>query len=148
VKIRQAQAGDARVIADLLAELGYPTEPHVVHARLEALGEGDLVLFAEGGAGLIALHRVPRLAEGGAFARITALVVARAYRGQGVAGRLLAAAEQAARRWGCDLLEVSSGRRPQRAQAHALYVAAGFSDTSGQSVRYWKAVPSDAGPAQ
>ena len=56
----------------------------------------------------------------------------------GVATALLAAAEQRAREWGCDLLEVSSGRRPERDPAHALYRAAGFADTGERSMRYWK----------
>jgi GNAT superfamily N-acetyltransferase len=147
VKIREAQSDDAGAIADLLADLGYPTAPEAVRSRLGALGDGDLVLLADDGVGLIALHRVPRLAEGGAFTRITALVVARSYRSRGIARGLLAAAEQVARRWGCDVLEVSSGRRSERADAHALYSAAGFSDTSARSVRYWKAVPTDVAPA-
>jgi GNAT superfamily N-acetyltransferase len=146
LKIREAQSDDARLIAALLADLGYPTEPEAVRSRLAALGDGDLILVRDDGVGLITLHRVPRLAEGGAFARITALVVARAYRGQGIARGLLVAAEQVARRWGCDLLEVSSGRRPERAEAHKLYLANGFSDTAGRSVRYWKRVPPNGAP--
>ncbi len=93
-------------------------------------------MIAEGG--LIALHRIPLLAEGGAIARITALVVAPAQRDCGIAGALLAAAEQTARHWGCHLLEVSSARRPDRQAAHALYRAAGFTDTNARSARYWK----------
>jgi GNAT superfamily N-acetyltransferase len=147
VTIRRAQRDDARVIADLLGDLGYPVAPEAVHSRLDALGEGDLVLLADDGAGLIALHRVPRLAEGGAFARITALVVAPVHREQGVGRRLLTAAEQVARKWDCDRLEVSSGRRPEREGAHALYIAAGFCDTSAQSVRYWKGVRAEGAPA-
>ena len=40
--------------------------------------------------------------------------------------------------WGCDLLEVSSGRRPERDAAHAAYRAAGFADAADRSVRYRK----------
>jgi hypothetical protein len=39
---------------------------------------------------------------------------------------------------GCALIEVSSGRRPEREPAHALYRAAGFADTAERSVPYWK----------
>jgi hypothetical protein len=50
----------------------------------------------------------------------------------------IAAAHDLARRWGCDRLEVSSGRRPERDAAHAFYLAAGFEETSPHSARYWK----------
>jgi GNAT superfamily N-acetyltransferase len=134
--IRDARRDDAPRIATLLAELGYPTATEEVARRLDDLTAADAILLT--GDGLIALHRIPRIAEGGAFARITALVVADGARGRGVAGTLLAAAEDRARRWGCDLIEVSSGRRPERAPAHAFYRAAGFADTGERSTRYWK----------
>ncbi len=113
-----------------------------MHDRLAGLGPDDLVLIADDGAGLVSFHRIPRLAEGDAFVRITALVVHRERRGRGVAQALLAAAEEAAWEWGCDLIEVSSGRRAERASAHRLYRAAGFTDTAERSVRYWKRVRS------
>src|SRR3954464_9648750 len=138
MKVRHAGDGDAEVIARLLGELGYPPPPPQVRERLRSLGDGDRVLLAGDGAGLVALHRIPRLAEGGQFARITALVVSAERRGQGVARRLLEAAEHPPRGWGCDLLEVSSGRRPERDAAHAAYRAAGFADAADHSVRYRK----------
>lgn len=52
-------------------------------ARLRSLSDADRILITEGG--LIALHRIPLLAEGGAFARITALVVAPGQRNSGIA---------------------------------------------------------------
>jgi GNAT superfamily N-acetyltransferase len=91
MKVRHADDGDAEVIARLLGEHGYPTPPDQVRARLRALGDADRVLLAGDGAGLVALHRIPRLAEGGQFARITALVVSEEQRGQGVARRYRAA---------------------------------------------------------
>jgi GNAT superfamily N-acetyltransferase len=135
--IRRAGEEDAEVVAGLLRELGYPSAAGEVRVRL---GETGAVLLAGDGAGLVALHRIPRLAEGGSFARITALVVAEAQRGRGVARALIAAAEDTAREWGCDLLEVSSGRREEREPAHAQYRAAGFADTAERSVRYWKSL--------
>jgi len=136
VDIRRAQPQDAVAVADLLRHLGYPTEPSLAETRLRSLGDADCVLITEGG--LIALHRIPLLAEGGAFARITALVVAPGHRNSGIARALLAAAEQAAREWGCTLLEVSSARSPERAAAHAFYQAAGFTDANPRSARYRK----------
>jgi GNAT superfamily N-acetyltransferase len=139
--VREASAGDAEAIAALLTELGYPTAPDVAAERLAALGDHDRVLLAGDGAGLIALHRIPRLAEGGAFTRITALVVTPDHRGRGTARSLLEAAEDIARVWGCDLIEVSSGRRPERNRAHDIYAAAGFTDTTATSTRYDRPLP-------
>jgi GNAT superfamily N-acetyltransferase len=131
------------VISNLLAELGYPVSGEEVARRLDALGPDDLVLLADAGAGLVVLHRIPRFAEGDPFVRITALVVRGQERGSGVGRALLDAAEEAARQWGCSLIEVSSGRRPERERAHRFYRAAGFTDASSRSVRYWKRLDTD-----
>lgn len=137
VDIREARNEDASVIADLLGELGYPTSPAEVLDRLAALDRTDLVLLADDGAGLIALHRVARL-ERAPLLRITVLVVRAARRGTGAGQALMHAAEDTARQWGCELIEVSTGTRPERAVAHRFYQAAGFHDAASASVRYWK----------
>jgi GNAT superfamily N-acetyltransferase len=134
--VREAGPDDAGAIAALLGELGYPADPSAVTDRLARMGSADAVLLADGG--LVALHRIPLLAEGGAVARITALVVAPSRRRAGVGRALLAAAEEVARSWGCWRAEVSSGRRPERDAAHAFYLAAGFEETTARSTRYWK----------
>jgi GNAT superfamily N-acetyltransferase len=134
--VRPATDVDAAEIAALLTALGYPAQPLEIRRRLALLEESDAVLLTVGG--MVALHRIPLLAEGGAVARITALVVAPDRRGAGIGRELLAAAEQVARRWGCDLVEVSSGRRQERESAHRFYRAAGFEDTATRSTRYWK----------
>jgi GNAT superfamily N-acetyltransferase len=136
IEIRRALPQDAPAIAELLSALGYPAAPEEVLERLNALDDADCVLLADGG--LIALHRMPRLAEGDKLARITALVVAPESRRKGLGQALLRAAEEVARRWGCELVEVSSGRRPERDAAHRFYRAAAFEDAGALSVRYWK----------
>jgi GNAT superfamily N-acetyltransferase len=136
MQIRPARPDDAPAIARLLADLGYPSAPGEVRERLTDLDQRDLVLLTDGG--FLALHRIPLLAEGGALMRITALAVAPAHRGQGVGRGLMRVAEEVARQWGCHLIEVSSGRRPERDAAHAFYRALGFNDTAATSVRYWK----------
>jgi GNAT superfamily N-acetyltransferase len=136
MEIREARLEDAAFISALLVQLGYPAESIAVRERLAALGDEDRVLVCEDG--FVSLHRVPLLAEGGCCARITALVVSESHRGAGVGSALVEAAESTARSWGCALLEVSSGRRPERAAAHRFYPALGFEDSSRESVRYWK----------
>jgi GNAT superfamily N-acetyltransferase len=134
--IRDARLEDAHLIAGLLGELGYPAVPSAVRERLAGLGREDRVLLCEHG--FVSLHRVPLLAEGGCCAQITALVVSESRRGAGVGRALVEAAEATARAWGCALLEVSSGRRGERAAAHRFYPALGFEDSHKHSVRYWK----------
>ncbi|MDQ6819304.1 MAG: GNAT family N-acetyltransferase [Actinomycetota bacterium] len=136
MEIRPARTADCREIAELLTALGYPATPAQARDRLGALDESDCVLIGEGG--LIAMRRVPRLAEGTPLARITALAVAPERRGKGVGRALLSAAEDVARGWGCALLEVSSGRRPERGAAHAFYRATGFDEAAALSIHYWK----------
>lgn len=116
VEIRHAEASDAPAIAALLAELGYPASAAEVGDRLDRLDGSDCILVTAGG--LIALHRVPRLAEGSPFARIIALVVAADQRAQGIARALLEAAEDGARDWNCQLIEVSSARRARHQPRH------------------------------
>ncbi|WP_101953346.1 GNAT family N-acetyltransferase [Mycobacterium intracellulare] len=136
MEIRRARSFDASNVAALLTELGYPASPTEVTDRLGRLDRSDCVLITAGG--LIALHRVPRLAEGSPFARITALVVTADRRGQGIGNALLNAAEDVARDWDCSLIEVSSARRNDRDRAHSFYAKSGFEDTGERSVRYWK----------
>lgn len=139
VEVREATAADAEAISELLGELGYPASPTAVRERLDSATAEDRVLVTgDGRSGLVALHRIPRLAEGDAFARITALVVSSTARRTGVATELIAAAEGVARAWGCSVTEVSSGRRCERDAAHALYRSLGYSDTAERSVRYSK----------
>jgi len=102
VTVREARQEDADAIAELLGELGYPADAATVRDRLARMGSADAVLLADGG--LVALHRIPLLAEGGGLARITAPVVAERQRRTGLDEALLAAAEDLARRWGCDRL--------------------------------------------
>ena len=59
-------------------------------------------------------------------------------RGQGLGRALLSAAEDVARDWDCQLIEVSSARRTDRDAAHSFYAKSGFEDTRERSVRYWK----------
>lgn len=140
IEIRAAKPQDAPSIASLLHSLGYPAEPAEVQQRLRDLDASadDRVLLTEGG--LVAVHRVLRLAEAVPLARITALVVLPQRRRQGVARALVNAAEDAARAWGCGELEVSSGLRPERAAAHAFYEALGFSDARRSSAYYRRRV--------
>ena len=142
--IRPATPDDAAAIAELLRALGYPASPARVLSWLGELGDADRVLVSDGG--LIALHRIPRIAEGSPFVRITALIVSPERRREGLGRALLGAAEEIARGWGCELLEVSSALRPERDAAHRFYPAVGFERASEHSLHYWKRLRDDAAP--
>jgi GNAT superfamily N-acetyltransferase len=138
MEVREATAADAEAVSRLLSELGYPATPRAVSERLDLLTHWDRVLVTgDGRSGLVAVHRIPRLAEGDVVARITALVVAADARRHRVATALIAAAEDVALGWD-SLMEVSSGRRSERDAAHAFYEALGYTDAAESSIRYWK----------
>lgn len=91
--------------------------------------------------GVLSVAAIPLLAEAAAtMIRVTSLSVATSARRQGIARALVEAAEQRAEDLGATIVEVSSGRRRERAAAHRFYPALGFEDTSQASVRYWKAL--------
>jgi N-acetylglutamate synthase-like GNAT family acetyltransferase len=139
--LRTARTADAAGIADLLAQLGYPSTTDEVAERLRywhnephsvvILAASDDELF-----GCIAVHAAPHLEHTGWWARIESLIVDAAVRGRGVGGELVRAAEVVARGWQCRAVEVTSSR--QRADADAFYRRAGYMEVSDQSGRFWK----------
>ncbi len=141
--VRTAAPSDAEAVAGLLTQLGYHASKVEAAERLALLAghPGAHVLVADspqGVVGVVSFQVIPMLAEGGSFARITALAVDRTQWRKGVGSLLLAAAGHAARNAGCTLVEVSSGHRPERDAAHAFYRAHGYHDTAHRSTRYWK----------
>ena len=132
IAIRDAIIEDAAVIAVLLGELGYPSQPDGVRARLARLlvGEGSRVFVAEREAkvlGVLGLHRMPVLTSLSDIAMIIALVVAERDRRSGVGRLLIARAEDEARTWQCGRIMVTSAER--RADAHAFYQHLGYEYT-------------------
>jgi GNAT superfamily N-acetyltransferase len=141
VLLRDASVADAPAVTNLLGQLGYPDAEASVRQRLERLAAGalDRVVVAEVDGtvlGLIGLHVAPYLHRDGNWLRITALVVADPARGRGIGRALMAEAEATAIRWGCDQLEVTSGRH--RPDAHRFYADLGYEETSTRSGRFLK----------
>jgi GNAT superfamily N-acetyltransferase len=127
--IRPATLADAREIAALLGELGYPSAADRVHLRLEALlGRDDhRVLVAEGERGLAGVISVCWglcLEQDGRWGQILALVVAAAARGKGLGARLLAHAEAWLRAAQVVRIIVTSSQR--RGAAHGFYQNRGY----------------------
>ncbi len=137
MRIRSATGDDARAIAALSGELGYPTRAEDVARRRLAMSaaEGHAVYVAEAGTsavvGWIHVFGALRL-ESEPFAELGGLVVAEAHRGRGI-GRLLC--ERAAR-WtrdgGFQALRVRT--RADRAAAHRFYQRVGFQRVKTQQV--------------
>ena len=138
VRVRGVEPGDAEAVATLLEVLGYPCTTGEATARIAQFREEQrqfLLLAEHGGhpAGLLAMKLNYSLTRGADVARLTALVVADEFHGQGIGRRLLREAETLARRNGAVRLEVTSNT--SRAGAHAFYHACGYSDGSRHFVK-------------
>src|SRR5687767_5628073 len=132
VVIRDAIIEDASVIAPLLGELGYPSQPDGVRTRLARLLARDdsRVFVAERAAkvlGALGLHRIPVLTSVSDIAMIIALVVTERARRSGVGRLLVTRAEDEARAWRCGRIMVTSAER--RVDAHEFYRHLGYDCT-------------------
>jgi GNAT superfamily N-acetyltransferase len=129
--VRDARASDAEDLARLLDQLGYPTAPSAIEARLERLAVvGDRVFVADvdgRAVGLAHLQVTPALEHERPAGKIGALVVDEAHRGRGVGRALVHAVEDEARLRGCGLLFLTTAER--RDDAHAFYERVGFEQT-------------------
>ncbi len=143
VLIRDAGELDALGISVLLQELGYDVDPKDASARITAIAssaDSNVVVAVDDRviAGLISSHVIPLLAEGGCFVRITALCIAEGHWNRGIGRALVEEIEKRAKAVGARLIEVSSGRRPERAAAHSFYPTLGFVDAAHSSSIYRK----------
>jgi GNAT superfamily N-acetyltransferase len=146
MEIREAREDDAAVLAELLGELGYPTEAADLPQRLERLaaeaGAGVMVAVSGGAGGataagepigVLAFAEFQPLERPAPTCRILTLVVSSRHRREGVAGALLGAVESRARERGCDRLEVTT--QPKREAALALYLDAGYAEKPRRLLR-------------
>ena len=129
ITVRAAAMADADAIASLCGQLGYPSAGADAERRLAQIAsEPDAVVLVadsarEGVIGWIhvrALHLLTR----DACAEIGGLVVDESQRGRGIGGRLMAAAEDWARRRGLGELRLRSN--VIRDDAHAFYRRRGY----------------------
>jgi len=131
VTIRLATQRDAEAIAPLLGQLGYPASADELGERIERLTDrpdGELLIAELDGdvVGLAAYQLIDVIERPDPQCRITSLVVDDRFRRRGVAYALLHTIEETARDFGCFRLEVTT--RPDRADALAFYLAAGFEE--------------------
>jgi len=137
--IRPARPDDAGAIAAIWRELGWLAWQRLageaelrrrVAAQLELAEEGGehrvMVAEVEGEAvGYAAVHRVTMMGLPEPEAYLSELFVRKAQRGRGLGGRLLAAAEEEARRWGASRIMLMTGRNRASYQ-RGFYAARGY----------------------
>ncbi len=138
ITIRRFAAEDATPLAALMTELGYPTEPQAMIARMERIARhpDHATFLAVNGAEIIGMvgayitlsyeHDVP-------IGRITGLIVTGRVQGMGVGSRLLTAAEDWVRERGAGQMSLTSHLR--REAAHAFYERRGYEVTGKRFVR-------------
>ncbi len=124
LKIRRAKNSDAPQIAVLTGQLGYPATTAQVRERLRGIKPASLhaVFVADSGKdGVIGWVHVSKqpLLEVEIRAEVNGLVVAEGQRSLGAGARLLAAAEDWARKHGCKSMSVRSNVIRER--AHKFY---------------------------
>lgn len=129
LKIRRARSADAQQIAVLSGQLGYPATPAQMSKRLRGIKPASqhAVFLAdapkEGVIGWVHVSRQPLL-EAEIRAEVNGLVVAEGQRSLGAGARLLAAAEDWARKHGCRGMSVRSNVIRER--AHQFYERHGY----------------------
>jgi len=131
VRIRKARRSDAERIAQLSGELGYPATAGQIATRLRQLKPASkhAVFVAEcsdATVGLVGwLHvSVSHLLESDIRAEVNGLIVAEGQRSAGAGAKLLEAAEEWARRHGCQGMNVRSNVLRER--AHGFYERNGY----------------------
>jgi GNAT superfamily N-acetyltransferase len=129
VKIRRAKATDAARLAVLAGQLGYPTTTAQMKVRLRSIRpeSQNAVLVAdlpgEGVIGWLHVSKVPLL-DVDLRAEVNGFIVAEGQRSLGAGAKLLAAAENWARKCGCKSMSVRSNILRER--AHKFYERNGF----------------------
>ena len=129
LKIRRAQSADAQRIAELSGQLGYPATAAQMRERLRGIKpvSQHAVLVAESAkGGIIGWLHVSKepLLEVEIRAEVNGLVVDERLRSAGAGARLLAAAEEWARKHGCKGMSVRSNVIRER--AHEFYERNGY----------------------
>ena len=139
MQIRRAHPDDAARLVPLYAQWGYAQPAEAVAERLALWADTPqaevLVAEADGAlAGVIGVFSSPHLALPGRFGRVGGLAVDAGSRRRGVGAALVRAAEELARSWGCDRMEITSSR--WRTEAPSFYPALGYEDRCERSARF------------
>ncbi|MGA2420946.1 MAG: GNAT family N-acetyltransferase [Candidatus Acidiferrum sp.] len=142
VTVRRARISDARNIAKLSGELGYPSTAAKVVKRLRAMKPAShhaVFVAATKTARVVGwLHiSVAHLLESGTRAELNGLIVSEAQRSLGAGAQLLAAAEAWAKQRKCTAVNLRSNVIRER--AHKFYLRQGYEHYKTQKA-FWKAI--------
>ena len=132
VTIRDARLSDAGVIAALMTQLGYPSTPKEIDARLtRMLAHPDYTgVVAESGNEVVALvlvHLEHGLEYDAIYGRIMGLVVDERWRGRGLGKQLMRHTERWCKEQGASRIVLTSANR--RIDSHKFYDAIGYERT-------------------
>lgn len=131
IEIREATAHDAQAIQALLTQLGYAQSLEFIAKKIQLFesDERQFIFVADIDcklAGFLSLTMIPQIALEGDFARIAYVCVDQQFRGKRIGQTLVAYAEQIAKKWGCNRMELHSG--DHRKQAHEFYLGQNYED--------------------
>jgi GNAT superfamily N-acetyltransferase len=129
LKIRRAKTADAAQLAELTGQLGYPATAAQIRERLrgiQPISQNAIFVADAANYGVIGWLHVSKepLLESEMRAEVNGLVVADGQRSLGAGARLLAAAEEWARKHGCKSMSVRSNVIRER--AHKFYERNGY----------------------
>jgi GNAT superfamily N-acetyltransferase len=132
VAIRDARREDSEAVAELLGELGYPTDARRFERRLERIERDPssrlfVAVVNDRVAGLAGFHQLPLVEHDEPGCQLTALVVGKAYHRTGVGSELVRTVERETRSRGGRRVLVNTARH--RDDAHAFYERLGFEAT-------------------
>ena len=137
--VRFATVDDAGSIARLLDDLGYPTAVGAVPGRIARMAAepGQHLFLAEvhgavvGMATVVIRHVINNDAP---FARLALIVVSDEWRSRGIGQALVERAEEVARAAGCNLIDVTSAERRER--AHQFYRRLGYVELPRRFIKH------------
>lgn len=135
VTIREAQRMDARALALLSGELGYPVSAEEMGRRVDRLTlRRDDKIFVGAAESVVGWIQVSlrETVESGTYAEIIGLVVAEPHRSTGIGKQLVSTAEAWALRQGCGKIRVRANI--VREQAKGFYTRIGYEAKKVQEV--------------
>ena len=139
--LRAPADGDAQAIASLLGQLGYASEAKDVVLRLAAMrrdaATSDMWVAELDGrvVGLSTVKAFPSVHVNAPVVWLTVLVVDESVRGRGVGKRLVAAAEEWAKKRGAARISLTSA--VHRKEAHEFYARLGYQQTGVRLTKYF-----------
>lgn len=141
ITLRRISLCDVEALLPLVEQLGYPTSPENLTARiaLYQMSTNDIAWVAAKGdeiIGSVALHIYDLFHSTERYARIVSMIVKETYRRQGIGKLLIQKAESYAKKVNCSTLELSSSLKRFKHGAHAFYESLGYTNDGEYETLY------------